>query len=281
MTNNKNEELVYGLLYGSENTNDFVSNNELVEDDSFQSERCHMQQVWSLTVAEALEEVASFDPRPVGTEVPEKEEWLYNRKNGLWEQRHTQKFKPVLSSPPPSSLSALEASVWSVGESGVDMRPHLRDQETNSLMLLDSGAQCSTFPPEPGDKVDPSMTLRAVNGSKLNCYGYKDVEVRIHRKKFKIKVIKSDVESPILGWDFIRKHKFTTYFNDWGDVCLRDPVSKISTVLEYKPIPFLNYRGVAKLRIEEEKKSVQSSPLQTSFEVASMEALTPESEMKR
>ena len=60
--------------------------------------------------------------------------------------------------PPPSELPAFQAVLWEVGAQGVDMRPHIYDKFSGQYMLLDSGAQISACPPDPGDVEDPSMT---------------------------------------------------------------------------------------------------------------------------
>ena len=110
-------------------------------------------------------------------------------------------------SPPEGWFSAIEAMDQN-GQSW-DMRPHLYDRVTKSQLLLDSGAQVTAYPPEPGDTVDSSITLKAVNGTKLKCFGYKDVEVQINRKTYNIRAIKTEVKNPILGWNFVRKHRLT------------------------------------------------------------------------
>ena len=88
-----------------------------------------------------------------------------------------------------------------------DKRPYLYESVMDQFLLIDSGAQVSAVPPDPGDQVDPTMSLRAVNGDRINCYGTKVLEVRIGRKTYPITVIKSDVRSPILGWNFVRRHR--------------------------------------------------------------------------
>ena len=82
---------------------------------------------------------------------------------------------PVTRSAPTEFLSAVEAA--HAGGVSWDMRPHLYDGITQQRLLLDSGSMVTAYPPDPGDKVVPEMKLRAVNGSILKCYGYKNVEV--------------------------------------------------------------------------------------------------------
>ena len=66
-------------------------------------------------------------------------------------------------------VSAIEASKMKSEE--LDARPYLHDSLTDRHLLLDSGSQVTAYPPDPGDKPDPNMKLRAVNGTRLNCYG--------------------------------------------------------------------------------------------------------------
>ena len=76
----------------------------------------------------------------------------------------------------------MDAAVWSRGQQGVDMRPHLFNAHLGGHLLLDSGSSVSAWPPEPGDKIDPKTQLKAVNGSRLKCYGFKTVDIKIARK---------------------------------------------------------------------------------------------------
>ena len=70
--------------------------------------------------------------------------------------------------PPPSEFySAIEAAAMSGTD--WDMRPHVLDKRTGQYILLDSGAQVTACPPDPGDVVDPTTTLKAVNNTRLKC----------------------------------------------------------------------------------------------------------------
>ena len=101
--------------------------------------------------------------------------------------------------PPPSELPAFQAVLWEVGAQGVDMRPHIYDKFSGQYMLLDSGAQISACPPDPGDVEDPSMTLRAANGSPIPCDGTVSITVEFenHPTTFTALV------SPALGKKFL------------------------------------------------------------------------------
>ena len=172
-------------------------------------------------------------------------------------------------SPPPSDFfTALEAANMS-GQDW-DMRPHLLDKNTNSYVLLDSGAAVSAYPPDPGDQVDPSVVLKAVNGTKLKCYGYKDVDIKIGRKTYAIQVVKTDVSSPVLGWNFTRKHRLTMDWSEFGDALLIDKRNGISSVLKYKAISHSRPQRLAKL---DANPLPEKSSHQVFFEVSAMEAL--------
>ena len=154
------------------------------------------------------------------------------------EQNHPQVSSiqaPVVDSAPPDRiLCAAEAvreksSEW-------DMRPHVFDGVTKKLLLLDSGSQVCAWPPDPGDKPVPSMMLKAANGTRMKCFGQKEVQVRINRKEYKINAIKTEVKDPILGWDFTDKHKLTMDWTEFGDAVLIDKKAKISHILSYKAI---------------------------------------------
>ena len=149
--------------------------------------------------------------------------------------------------PPPTEFyTALEAEKMK----GVDwdMRPHVFDKMTKNYLLLDTGAQCSAYPPDPGDKPDPKLTLKAVNGSKMKCYGFKEVDVQINRKKYRIKVVKTDVKTPILGWDFVRRHRVGIGWSEFGDALFIDRKNNISAVMKYKAVLHSDLVRIAEIK---------------------------------
>ena len=187
------------------------------------------------------------------------------RAQGVQRSNESQIFQSVQASPDLQSVQA----------SPVDMRPHLYDKISGQYLLLDSGAQISACPPDPGDSEDPSMTLRAANGSKMKCYGTKRLSVRINRKEYSIQAIKTDVKTPILGWNFVKKHRLGFEWNDWGDICLVDKKAKISATLKYRALPHGN-AGLSAINIKGSRLDPDSQESQ--FELACMEALTPKLE---
>ena len=72
-------------------------------------------------------------------------------------------------------VTAYEALQMQDSQEDLDMRPYLFDGNSKQHILLDSGSQVCAWPPDPGDLAEPGKRLKAVNGSKLNCYGYKEV----------------------------------------------------------------------------------------------------------
>ena len=75
-----------------------------------------------------------------------------------------------------------------------------------------------------------------MNGSKIKCYGHKEICIKIGRKEYRYQAIKADVDHPVLGWDFVRKHRLNLVWNEYGDNCLVDKIAQITTVLTYKSI---------------------------------------------
>ena len=179
-------------------------------------------------VMSALETVASYDPRPIGQSRVEEKKW-YNSKTKEWVNMESYQFS-AFKEEPPDELPAFMAVKWEAGTLGVDLRPHLLDPASKLHLLVDSGSQVSAWPPDPGDVPVQGMNLKAVNGSKIQCYGHKEVEIKIGRKAYKFRVIKADVASPVIGWDFVRHYRLDMVWNEWGDIMIRDKKAQVSAV---------------------------------------------------
>ena len=78
---------------------------------------------------------------------------------------------------PPETVPAVQALGHAPGVAGVDYRPHL--EYNGQSFLLDSGSQASCCPIEPGDQPIPGMLLKAANGTKIQCFGYKKLDIKI------------------------------------------------------------------------------------------------------
>ena len=97
----------------------------------------------------------------------------------------------------------------------VDLRPRLIDSSTGEARLLDSGAMISATKKRPEDKLDTSVNLIAVNGSKINSYGVRELKVKINRKQYSIPAVICDIKQDILGADFIDKYKLGLEWDDF------------------------------------------------------------------
>ena len=175
----------------------------------------------------------------------------------------------------PEFLTAADAIKLQAADEDLDIRPYLFDGNSRKHLLLDSGSQVCAWPPDPGDTVDPGMRLKAVNGSKLRCYGFKEVNIRINRKTYPIRAIKTDVVTPILGWNFTRKHRLHTGWTEWGDMVLTDPKAKINQILKFRSIKGETHKVSV---IQQTVPSKSSHQLE--FEVAAMKALDKNAEHK-
>ena len=69
-------------------------------------------------------------------------------------------------------------------EQNVDIRPHIFDPVMKKHLLVDGGSMVSAFPPDPGDQPVKNHFLKAANGTRMACFGYKNIDVKIGRKNF-------------------------------------------------------------------------------------------------
>ena len=163
--------------------------NEIEEESSFNAgwsqafDIQSVQDTWSASVASVALEIAEFDPRvPVpGARVSERKK-VFCSKTKNWVEIIDPFNDEFLTSSviAPEEISAFESLSWKAGAQGVDMLPHLFDSNSQDFLLVDSGSQICTFPPDPGDVPDPHMFLRAVNGTRIQCYGTKEVVIKIN-----------------------------------------------------------------------------------------------------
>ena len=68
-------------------------------------------------------------------------------------------FQPDL--PVGARVHAVDARNW--GSRNVDIRPRLVDKSTSKVRLIDTGSQISVTVRQPGDKLDNTLKLVAVN----------------------------------------------------------------------------------------------------------------------
>ena len=88
-----------------------------------------------------------------------------------------------------------------------------------------------------------------------------------NRKSYPIRAIKTDVASPVLGFNFTKKHRLDTRWTEFGDVVMYDAKAQIQSVLKYK---VLEPGQVHKLSVID--SSVKAKPShQFAAEVAAVE----------
>ena len=109
-------------------------------------------------------------------------------------------------------VPTLDAVNWQCRN--VDIRPRLVDKSTGKERLIDSGAQISATVRLPDDKPDDTVSLIAVNGSKIQTYGVRNIEFKINRKLYTIQAVICDVSQDILGMDFLQKYKLSIQWDD-------------------------------------------------------------------
>ena len=131
---------------------------------------------------------------------------------------------------PPHEVEAFDDNT-----KGLDCRPRLKDGEVS--FLLDSGSMCGVWPTATTDVVDRSIHLKSVDGSPFDCYGMKEIEVKIGRKTYHYQVVKAKVKAPIIGWDFFHRYKLDLVWGEFGDIFLRDKRANIQKRLEHVQLP--------------------------------------------
>ena len=91
-----------------------------------------------------------------------------------------------------------------------DFRPRAKDLNSNTYFLVDTGAAVSVYPRSmvTNAKCDVTRGLEAVNGTKIPTFGNKRVKVRFDQKTFEHEMVVADVETGILGFDFLLKFRF-------------------------------------------------------------------------
>ena len=138
---------------------------------------------------------------------------------------HINPFSPDI--PEGTVIPAIDAVNWSLGNT--DIRPRLVDKSTGEARLIDSGAQISAAKRLPGDKVDNSIRLVAVNGSRIETFGTRKITMKIGRKTYSIDAIICEVKQDILGMDFVNKYRLGLEWDDFDqtELYIVDKKSKI------------------------------------------------------
>ena len=90
-----------------------------------------------------------------------------------------------------------------------DIRPKAYDRISGAKILIDSGACLSCWPRArfKNAQCDPSRTLVAVNGTHIKTYGTRAIQIKLGNVTFVHPFVLSDLDSPVLGFDFMVDHK--------------------------------------------------------------------------
>ena len=85
---------------------------------------------------------------------------------------------------------------------------YISDRKTGRRFLVDTGAEVSVIPPTAADrKHKQELGLRAVNGSPIPTYGTRSITLDLGlRRVFRWIFILADIQTPILGADFLREY---------------------------------------------------------------------------
>ena len=75
-----------------------------------------------------------------------KAEWCHEEVAGITIDDSASSEPEVAAQGAPDELPAFQAVNWN-GQFGVDLRPHVWDKAMKAWLLLDSGSQCTAFPP--------------------------------------------------------------------------------------------------------------------------------------
>ena len=136
-------------------------------------------------------------------------------------------------------IRAIDAVDWSMGQRNCDIRPRLVDKASGEARLLDSGSQITVTKRRPEDKVDNSIRLVAVNGTKIDTFGIREIEVKLGRKAYRMPAIICEVQQDILGMDFLKKFKLSMEWDDFDqtELFLVDKKADIKELLQIVTVP--------------------------------------------
>lgn len=120
-------------------------------------------------------------------------------------------------------------------EKNSNIRLFIRDPETGTNYLIDTGADWSVLPPTANDlntsKPNTSL-LSAVNGTPINMYGKKRAKVNLKlRRDFEWTFRIADVTTPIIGADFLFHYKLMV---DIANRRLVDTTTSLHTIGKLK-----------------------------------------------
>ena len=139
-------------------------------------------------------------------------------------------------------VPSIAAASHPEGDQGVDTRPRFLNPLSGHHCLVDSGSAITAIEAGPNDVVRPELALVAANGTLIECYGYKTIQIQMGRKKYDIKAAIAKIKGTIIGWDFIKKYKLSFWWDSWGDCHLHDRQANIKKLLQFVKVPHKSTR---------------------------------------
>ena len=116
---------------------------------------------------------------------------------------------------------------------------YIHDVTTKQKWLIDWGAVLSIMPPTLAQRLNEptEMQLQAANGSRIRCYGVRQMPIHLADRKVSFPITIADVKQPILGADFLAKFYLAPNHRDGTLVDLKDMSSiKVDFETKAKPI---------------------------------------------
>ena len=101
---------------------------------------------------------------------------------------------------------------------------YVHDASTKQKWLIDGGAVLSIIPPTLAQRLQgPTATqLQAANGTKIPCYGIRNMQIHLADRKILFPITIADVSQPILGADFLTHAYLAPNHRDGTLIDLKD-----------------------------------------------------------
>ena len=118
---------------------------------------------------------------------------------------------------------------------------HITDTKRNEKWLVDGGALLSIIPPTAHQRLrgPNDVKLKAANGSDINCYGTCQRTITIGTTSFAFEFIIADVQTRILGADFLAKNALAPNHRD----------AHLINLLDFSTLPAEHARGFISLPV--------------------------------
>ena len=122
---------------------------------------------------------------------------------------------------------------------------HVTDTKRGEKWLVDGGALLSILPPTPQQRLrgPNNVKLKAANGSDIPCYGSCDRTITIGNQSFDFTFVIADVQTRILGADFLAKNYLAPNHRDALLLNLQDYSTlpaEHATGITYSPVNFVH-----------------------------------------